>query len=127
MLNLKEQSLKSIGKIRRLHFFTLQIERIQNPSLYQQYAAKKAHIEKHVDQNNQTLEMELWHGAAPKAIVSINYYGFNRSYCGNTGQEIFSLSFFLIFSYEYDRYQKFYLPNLIPGSKLLLSFKVHVA
>lgn len=103
MLNLKEQSLKSIdkirrlhfiGKIRRLHFFTLQIERIQNPSLYQQYAAKKAHIEKHVDQNNQTLEMELWHGAAPKAIVSINYYGFNRSYCGNTGQEIFSLFFF---------------------------------
>ncbi|XP_056005276.1 protein mono-ADP-ribosyltransferase PARP14-like isoform X3 [Ostrea edulis] len=62
------------------------IERIQNPSLYQQYAAKRAHIEKHVDQNT-TLEQDLWHGAPPTAIVSINYYGFNRSYCGDNAGE----------------------------------------
>lgn len=89
----------------------MQIERIQNPSLYQQYAAKKAYIEQHVDQNTQTLEMELWHGAAPKAIVSINYYGFNRSYCGNTGQEMFSLS--LVKNMISN---KNYLPNLIGNS-----------
>lgn len=62
------------------------IERIQNPSLYQQYAAKRAHIEQHVDQNTK-LEMDLWHGAPPASIVSINYYGFNRSYCGNNAGE----------------------------------------
>ncbi|XP_061194327.1 protein mono-ADP-ribosyltransferase PARP14-like [Saccostrea echinata] len=63
------------------------IERIQNPSLYQQYAAKLDHIEKHVDQKTTKLVQDLWHGAAPAAIVSINYYGFNRSYCGNNAGE----------------------------------------
>nr|KAG5693839.1 hypothetical protein BaRGS_004447 [Batillaria attramentaria] len=56
------------------------IDRIQNPTLYRQYAAKKAHLER----QNQGIENEktLWHGTAIDAVDNINMYGFNRSYCG---------------------------------------------
>lgn len=56
------------------------ISRIQNPTLYRQYAAKKAHLEKqNAGINN---EHTLWHGTAADAMDNINMYGFNRSYCG---------------------------------------------
>nr|KAG5699798.1 hypothetical protein BaRGS_013518 [Batillaria attramentaria] len=60
------------------------VDRIQNPLLYQQYAAKKSHLEKQNTgiQNEKT----LWHGTAPDAIDNINRYGFNRSYCGKNGE-----------------------------------------
>ncbi|XP_076460377.1 protein mono-ADP-ribosyltransferase PARP14-like [Babylonia areolata] len=56
------------------------IQRVQNRTLYQQYASKKNHLEK----QNQGIENEktLWHGTGPEAIENINNYGFNRSYCG---------------------------------------------
>ncbi|KAL8607981.1 hypothetical protein ACOMHN_005536 [Nucella lapillus] len=56
------------------------IARVQNQTLYQQYAAKKAHLEK----QNQGIQNEktLWHGTGSEAIENINNYGFNRSYCG---------------------------------------------
>ena len=61
-----------------------QIDRIQNRTLYQQYAAKKAHLEK----QNAGIENEktLWHGTASDAVDNINNYGFNRSYCGKNGE-----------------------------------------
>ena len=61
-----------------------QIDRIQNRTLYQQYAAKKVHLEK----QNAGIENEktLWHGTASDAVENINNYGFNRSYCGKNGE-----------------------------------------
>ena len=58
-----------------------QIDRIQNQTLYQQYAAKKAYLE--VQNPGIENEKTLWHGTRSEAVESINNYGFNRSYCGN--------------------------------------------
>ncbi|XP_076451605.1 protein mono-ADP-ribosyltransferase PARP14-like isoform X2 [Babylonia areolata] len=57
------------------------IQRVQNRTLYQQYASEKIHLESQNQgiQNEQT----LWHGTGHQAIHNINNYGFNRSYCRN--------------------------------------------
>nr|KAG5706732.1 hypothetical protein BaRGS_007235 [Batillaria attramentaria] len=56
------------------------IKRIENTMLYEQYEAKKFHLER----QNPGIENEksLWHGTSADAITNINRYGFNRSYCG---------------------------------------------
>ncbi|XP_048247705.1 protein mono-ADP-ribosyltransferase PARP14-like isoform X1 [Haliotis rufescens] len=59
----------------------LKVTRIQNRSLYQQYAAKRKQLEKQNPQGTQN-EAWLWHGTSTDAIGSINAHGFNRSYCG---------------------------------------------
>ncbi|XP_052099782.1 protein mono-ADP-ribosyltransferase PARP14-like isoform X2 [Mytilus californianus] len=64
------------------------IERIQNLSLYHMYAAKKALIEKQNPQGHKN-EQELWHGTPDKAILSINMYGFNRSYCSDNSKDAY--------------------------------------
>lgn len=53
-----------------------------------QYAVKRASIARHSD--GKTLEMDLWHGTSPCATNGINYYGFNRSYCGKNGKYQYS-------------------------------------
>ena len=69
------------------HFvnWLLQLERIQNKMLYQQYLAKKKLLDSQNPQGTQN-ERELWHGTAPEAVNSINSFGFNRSYCGKNGK-----------------------------------------
>lgn len=62
----------------------LQIERIQNRMLLQQYEAKLKLLEKQ-NAANTTNEKKLWHGTGNDAVASINTYGFNRSYCGKNG------------------------------------------
>jgi poly [ADP-ribose] polymerase 10/14/15 len=57
------------------------IERIQNPTLYSQYMARKKEMEKSVDQGYE-YERQLFHGCAKNAVESINHSGFNRSYAG---------------------------------------------
>lgn len=72
----------AIGAI--VFVFSLQIERIQNKSLYEQYVAKKGKILK--ANPNITVEKTLWHGTSFDTVQSINNYGFNRSYCGKNGK-----------------------------------------
>ena len=60
----------------------LQIERIQNKTVYTQYSIKKRHMEQTNPQGT-TNERQLWHGLSKDAVQSVNYYGYNRSYCGN--------------------------------------------
>lgn len=56
------------------------VDRIQNPMLYQQYAAKRSGLEKqNTDIQN---ERTLWHGTDAASLDNINGSGFNRSYCG---------------------------------------------
>lgn len=59
----------------------VKLERIQNKMLYQQYVTKKKFLESQNPKGTQN-ERELWHGTACYAVNSINYGGFNRSYCG---------------------------------------------
>ena len=67
-----------------ISYVKLQIERIQNRMLLQQYYAKLKLLEKQ-NPPNCTNERMLWHGTANEAVPSINTYGFNRSYCGKNG------------------------------------------
>ena len=64
--------------------YHVQVQRIQNHSLYQQYSVKKKQMEK----QNTGVENErhLWHGTSSDAIPSIYTHGFNRSYCGKNGK-----------------------------------------
>ena len=65
------------------------IERIQNPTLYAQYAARK----KLMDQTNppKTMnERRLYHGCGGDVVQNIIHGGFNRSYAGKNGKNYIS-------------------------------------
>lgn len=65
----------------------LQIERIQNPGLYQRYAV-------HKQQMGNPNEKYLWHGTAPDVVPNIVANGFNRSYCGVHGMFLLTRHFY---------------------------------
>ena len=63
----------------------LKLERVQNPTLYAQYAARK----RLMDQTNPpgtTNERRLYHGCGPDVVEKIYHGGFNRSFCGKNGK-----------------------------------------
>ncbi|KAH9499181.1 hypothetical protein Btru_004357 [Bulinus truncatus] len=60
------------------------ILRIQNKTLYQQYAVKKRDLLNQNPKGHQN-ELQLFHGTAHTAVPQINMNGFNRSYCGVNG------------------------------------------
>ncbi|XP_052099784.1 protein mono-ADP-ribosyltransferase PARP14-like [Mytilus californianus] len=66
-------------------FKVTKIERIQNISLYQMYAAKRKLIKDQNQGSNVVVEQQLWHGTGSDAVPSIIMYGYNRSYCGKNG------------------------------------------
>ncbi|CAG2237179.1 PARP10_14_15 [Mytilus edulis] len=66
-------------------FKVTKIERIQNISLYQMYAAKRKAIKDQNQHSNVVVEQQLWHGTGSDAVPSIIMYGYNRSYCGKNG------------------------------------------
>ncbi|XP_076101996.1 protein mono-ADP-ribosyltransferase PARP14-like isoform X2 [Mytilus galloprovincialis] len=66
-------------------FKVTKIERIQNISLYQMYAAKRKLIKDQNQNSNVVAEQQLWHGTGSDAVPSIIMYGYNRSYCGKNG------------------------------------------
>ncbi|XP_053407521.1 protein mono-ADP-ribosyltransferase PARP14-like [Mercenaria mercenaria] len=65
----------------------VKIERIQNKTLYTQYAAKRKEMNVN-NPNKKDNEKMLWHGTADYAVQSINSHGFNRSYCGKNATAI---------------------------------------
>ena len=62
----------------------LQIERIQNPSLYKKYMVDKQQMKTRCDSST-TVERLLYHGTSEQAIAKINAKGFDRGYCGKNG------------------------------------------
>ena len=63
----------------------VKIERIQNPTLYAQYAARK----RVMDQTNPATtinERRLYHGCSGDVVQKIFHGGFNRSFCGKNGK-----------------------------------------
>lgn len=60
-----------------------QIERVQNPTLWQNYQILKKQMEaKNKHKNNEKL---LFHGTRATSVDLINDKGFNRSYAGTNG------------------------------------------
>nr|XP_055063231.1 protein mono-ADP-ribosyltransferase PARP14-like [Misgurnus anguillicaudatus] len=61
----------------------IQIERVQNSTLWKNYMIKKEELEaKNNHKNNEKL---LFHGTAPDSTDHINHHGFNRSFAGTHG------------------------------------------
>lgn len=59
------------------------MQRIQNKSLFKQYAVHKEKLsKKHANGN----EMVLFHGTSDESVKSIYKFGFNRSLCGKNGK-----------------------------------------
>ncbi|XP_041369659.1 protein mono-ADP-ribosyltransferase PARP15-like [Gigantopelta aegis] len=75
------QLLKETASI---DFRIKKIERIQNRALYLQYNVKRWQLS-HRHTEHESIERRLWHGTTEDAVRSINYHGFNRSYCGKNG------------------------------------------
>ena len=78
----EEKSLKSLrGKASITN-----IERIENPSMFNSYKLRKQTRDE--KQKNGTLENELllFGGTKPESVKSINVQGFNRSLCGINGK-----------------------------------------
>ena len=71
----------TIGRPRTI----VKIERIQNPTLYAQYAARKKLMDR-TNPPNTTNERRLYHGCAGDVVQQIIYGGFNRSYAGKNGK-----------------------------------------
>lgn len=68
-----------------------QIHRIQNATLYKQYAAKKQHMEVVYSKAPKVeIERRLWHGTKEETVELIDNYGFNRSYSGINGKFLFT-------------------------------------
>ena len=65
----------------------VKIERIQNPTLYAQYAASKKLMDR-TNPPNTTNERRLYHGCAGDVVQQIIYGGFDRSYAGRNGKNI---------------------------------------
>jgi hypothetical protein len=63
-----------------------QIERIQNPHLYQLYMVRKRKMDK--DNRGINNERQLFHGTAEKNVKDINTSGFNRSFCSQNGKSV---------------------------------------
>ncbi|XP_003388008.1 PREDICTED: poly [ADP-ribose] polymerase 14-like [Amphimedon queenslandica] len=59
----------------------LSIQRLQNPTLYKQYAVRKKEMEKHNPNGHQN-ERLLWHGTSPDTLDKINTRGFDRNFAG---------------------------------------------
>jgi len=67
------------------HFAWLQVERVQNPSLYQQYMIKKKDVEQHFT-SPQPVERELFHGTSEEDAKKICAHGFDRGFAGKNGK-----------------------------------------
>lgn len=110
----------TLGKDRNVTI--TKISRVQNRTLYQQYAAKKAHLEK----QNQGIQNErtLWHGTAADAIENINNYGFNRSYCGKNAT-VYGQGVYFAVNSHYSTHTTYSPPDLI-GDRYIYQCKVLV-
>ncbi|KAM4626660.1 protein mono-ADP-ribosyltransferase PARP14-like [Discoglossus pictus] len=72
----------------------LQIERIQNQTLWQNYQIKKKSMDdKNVNMNN---EKQLFHGTDPDTVKNVNRNGFNRSFAGRNAAAIGNGTYFAV-------------------------------
>ena len=70
--------------VQRVNTQVLQIQRIQNPTLYHQYTSKRTDMNKQNQPGHQN-ERKLFHGTAADACDKINAQGLNRNFAGKNG------------------------------------------
>ena len=62
----------------------IELQRIQNPHMFQQYNILKAQMKQKVSSDCQ-LERQLFHGTDKAVCTKINHQGFNRIFAGKNG------------------------------------------
>ena len=62
----------------------LQIERVENTQLRNQYEARKLEMHRRLGRDT---ERTLYHGTSPDTVDKINTRGFDRSFCGKNGKK----------------------------------------
>ncbi|KAG8534975.1 hypothetical protein GDO81_029796, partial [Engystomops pustulosus] len=62
----------------------LQVQKVQNPLLYNQYQLKKQSLRRRSPQT--AIERTLYHGTTEDGAKEICHQGFNRSFCGKNGK-----------------------------------------
>ena len=82
-IDVKKGFETTIGGRRRI----VKMERIQNPTLHAQYAARKKLMDQ-TNPPNTVNERRLYHGCDGDAVQHIIHHGFNRSYAGKYGKNI---------------------------------------
>lgn len=81
---------KAPGTDRIFLLVDLQIERIQNPDLWNYYQTRKKTMDtKNGHKNN---EKQLFHGTDADSVPHVNRNGFNRSYAGKNGKKASNLA-----------------------------------
>ena len=68
----------------------IELKRVQNLNLLQQYEIMKAQMKQRVP-NDCQLERQLFHGTNKDACENINHQGFNRSFAGKHGNNTYIL------------------------------------
>jgi hypothetical protein len=68
-----------------IFIINLQIERIQNPDLWNSYQAKKKTMD--AKNGHKMNEKQLFHGTDAGSVPHVNKNGFNRSYAGKNGKK----------------------------------------
>ncbi|XP_067934852.1 protein mono-ADP-ribosyltransferase PARP14-like isoform X2 [Watersipora subatra] len=76
----RDNFVGSLGAVKKE---ILQISRVQNPTLYQQYVILRKDVAKRLDKTEDEVEKaQLWHGTTEEAVGKIVSESFNRSLCG---------------------------------------------
>jgi len=66
--------------------FSLQIKRVQNPTLYKQYLLLRKKVAKELGrQEDQVETTPLWHGTDVNTVAKITAGNFDRGYTGRNG------------------------------------------
>ena len=68
-------------------FFFLQVQKLMNRLLYNQFKLKKASIVQRA--TDPEVERTLYHGTSENCVKEICVHGFNRSFCGKNGMFLF--------------------------------------
>ena len=66
----------------------VKIDRIQNPTLYGQYASKKKYLDAHNPKGVQN-EHWLFHGVQESYVSQVNKTNLNRTYRGQNGMQTY--------------------------------------
>ncbi|XP_052798177.1 protein mono-ADP-ribosyltransferase PARP14-like isoform X3 [Mya arenaria] len=95
--------IAALGAYRPRFQHIKEIRRIQNRSLWQQYMTRKQQLDAELaGRGVQDIERRLWHGYDVQNEKSINVYGFNRSYSGQTfGAVYYGLGVYFAVKSEY--------------------------
>ena len=77
--------LKEFDKTMKSAYQNIKIQRIQNPTLYGQYVARRKEMDKQNPPGHQN-ERLLFHGTSADTVPKINLQGFNRGFSGKNGK-----------------------------------------